>query len=189
MLPLLFLLRFGLGALSYAAATPGGLFAPMLVLGAQLGLFFGLVCRLAFPALDIQPEGFAVVGIAAFFTGVVRAPLTGMVLVTEMTASVSMLLPLTSTLPCGASRKSSFRCRRVAASAAFSASSLPLDLKGEVPKFRSLAAAASSAFTAIACACLTARRVGRFATFARASSIAPSDQVCASSRRGHIRLR
>ena len=94
MLPLLFLLRFGLGTLSYAAATPGGLFAPMLVLGAQLGVFFGLVCRLAFPSLDIQPEGFAVVGMAAFFTGVVRAPLTGMVLVTEMTASVTMLLPM-----------------------------------------------------------------------------------------------
>ena len=94
MLPLLFLLRFGLGTLSYAAATPGGLFAPMLVLGAQLGLFFGLICRLAFPALDIQPEGYAVVGMAAFFTGVVRAPLTGMVLVTEMTANVTMLLPM-----------------------------------------------------------------------------------------------
>jgi CIC family chloride channel protein len=94
MLPLLFLLRFGLGAASYAAATPGGLFAPMLVLGAQLGLSFGLVCRTAFPELDIQPEGFAVVGMAAFFTGVVRAPLTGIVLVTEMTASVTMLLPM-----------------------------------------------------------------------------------------------
>jgi CIC family chloride channel protein len=94
MLPLLFLLRFGLGAASYAAATPGGLFAPMLVLGAQLGLFFGLICRLAFPDLDIQPEGFAVVGMAAFFTGVVRAPMTGIVLVTEMTASVTMLLPM-----------------------------------------------------------------------------------------------
>jgi CIC family chloride channel protein len=94
MLPLLFVLRFGLGTLSYAAATPGGLFAPMLVLGAQLGLFFGLICRLAFPALDIQPEGYAVVGMAAFFTGVVRAPLTGMVLVTEMTANVTMLLPM-----------------------------------------------------------------------------------------------
>jgi CIC family chloride channel protein len=94
MLPLFFLLRFGLGTLSYAAATPGGLFAPMLVLGAQLGLLFGLVCRLAFPALDIQPEGFAMVGMAAFFTGVVRAPLTGMVLVTEMTGSVTMLLAM-----------------------------------------------------------------------------------------------
>jgi chloride channel protein, CIC family len=94
MLPLLFLLRFGLGTLSYAAKTPGGLFAPMLVLGAQLGLFFGIVSRLGFPSLDIQPEAFAVVGMAAFFTGVVRAPLTGMVLVTEMTGSVTMLLPM-----------------------------------------------------------------------------------------------
>jgi chloride channel protein, CIC family len=93
-LPLVFLLRLGLGAVSYAAATPGGLFAPLLVLGAQLGLFFGLLSRLAFPDLDIQPEGFAVVGMAAFFTGVVRAPLTGIVLVTEMTSNVTMLLPM-----------------------------------------------------------------------------------------------
>ena len=92
-LPLVFLLRLGLGAVSYAAAT-GGLFAPLLVLGAQLGLFIGLLFRLAFPDLGIQPEGFAVVGMAAFFTGVVRAPLTGIVLVTEMTASVTMLLPM-----------------------------------------------------------------------------------------------
>jgi chloride channel protein, CIC family len=93
-IPALFALRLALGAVSYAAGTPGGLFAPMLVLGAQLGLFFGLVCQFAFPGLDVQPEGFAVVGMAAFFTGVVRAPLTGIVLVTEMTASVTMLLPM-----------------------------------------------------------------------------------------------
>jgi chloride channel protein, CIC family len=93
-LPLIFLLRFALGTVSYAAGTPGGLFAPMLALGAQLGLFLGLLCRLALPDLDIQAEGFAVVGMAAFFTGVVRAPLTGIVLVTEMTANVTMLLPM-----------------------------------------------------------------------------------------------
>jgi chloride channel protein, CIC family len=40
-LPVVFLIRFGLGAVSYAARTPGGLFAPILVLGAQLGLLFG----------------------------------------------------------------------------------------------------------------------------------------------------
>jgi len=94
MLPLAFLLRFALGAVSYSAGTPGGLFAPMLVLGAQFGLAFGLAARLAFPGLDIQPEGFAVVGMAALFTGVVRAPLTGIVLATEMTADVTMLLPM-----------------------------------------------------------------------------------------------
>lgn len=93
-LPLLFLLRFGLSTISYATGTPGGLFAPLLVLGAQLGLFIGLICQLAFPHVNIQPEGFAVVGMAALFTGVVRAPLTGIVLVIEMTASVTMLLPM-----------------------------------------------------------------------------------------------
>jgi chloride channel protein, CIC family len=66
LLPLLFLIRFGLGAVSYAAATPGGLFAPMLVLGAQLGLFFGLGCQFLFSGLDIEPVAFAVVGMAAF---------------------------------------------------------------------------------------------------------------------------
>jgi CIC family chloride channel protein len=93
-LPVVFLVRFGLGAISYAARTPGGLFAPMLVLGAQLGLLFGVLCRPAFPGLDMPPAAFAVVGMAAFFTGVVRAPLTGMVLITEMTGSFTMLLPM-----------------------------------------------------------------------------------------------
>jgi CIC family chloride channel protein len=93
-LPLIFLVRFGLGAVSYAAGTPGGLFAPLLVLGAQLGLFFGIMCRITFPTLDIVPQAFAVVGMAALFTGIVRAPLTGIVLVIEMTAAFVLLLPL-----------------------------------------------------------------------------------------------
>jgi CIC family chloride channel protein len=93
-LPFAFLLRFGLGAVSYATRTPGGLFAPMLVLGAQLGLLFGTLCRLAFPGLETTPEAFAVVGMAAVFTGVVRAPVTGIILVIEMTASFTMLLPM-----------------------------------------------------------------------------------------------
>jgi CIC family chloride channel protein len=94
LLPLVFLLRFGLGPVSYAARTPGGLFAPMLVLGAQLGLLFGTLCRLAFPGLDLPADAFAVVGMAAFFTGVVRAPVTGIVLIIEMTGSFTILLPM-----------------------------------------------------------------------------------------------
>jgi chloride channel protein, CIC family len=89
-----FLIRFALGAVSYAAGTPGGLFAPLLVLGAQSGLLFGAACRSIFPALAIQPQAFALVGMAAFFTGVVRAPVTGIVLVLEMTGNVTMLLPI-----------------------------------------------------------------------------------------------
>jgi len=93
-IPLAFLLRFALGTVSYAAATPGGLFAPLLVLGAQLGLLCGALCRMAFPDLGIEPEAFAVVGMAAFFTGVVQAPVTGIVLVIEMTAGFTTLLPM-----------------------------------------------------------------------------------------------
>ena len=93
-IPAAFLIRFALGAVSYAAGTPGGLFAPMLVLGAQFGFLSGGVCRALGPYLNVQPEAFAVVGIAAFFAGVVRAPITGIVLATEMTGSVSMLLPM-----------------------------------------------------------------------------------------------
>jgi len=91
---LVFILRFGLGAVSYAARTPGGLFAPMLVLGSQSGLLFGIFCNQWFPILAPHPTVLGVVGMAAFFTAVVRAPLTGIILVTEMTASFTLLLPM-----------------------------------------------------------------------------------------------
>lgn len=91
-MPLVFLLRFILGSASYAAGTPGGLFAPLLVLGTQIGFMFGAACG-RLPAVALPPEAFAVVGMAAFFAGVVRAPLTGIVLVGEMTGSTTLLLP------------------------------------------------------------------------------------------------
>jgi chloride channel protein, CIC family len=92
--PFAFILRFLLGPASYAARTPGGLFAPLLVLGTQLGLVCGQLSQAAFPHLGINAEAFAVVGMAAFFTGVVQAPVTGIVLVTEMTAAFTTLLPM-----------------------------------------------------------------------------------------------
>ena len=93
----LFAVRFVLGTVSYAAGTPGGLFAPILVLGAQTGLVFGRVCLDWFPGMAPatgDTSTFAVVGMAAFFVAVVRAPVTGIVLVTEMTASFTLLLPM-----------------------------------------------------------------------------------------------
>jgi len=93
-IPFVFLLRFGLGAVSYAAATPGGLFAPMLVLGAQIGLLFGTLCSRWLPSVAPHPTELAVVGMAAFFTAVVRAPVTGIILVIEMTGSFTLFLPM-----------------------------------------------------------------------------------------------
>jgi chloride channel protein, CIC family len=89
-----FLLRFALGPVSYAARTPGGLFAPLLVLGAQSGLFFGRLCGRWLPDAAADPRAFGVVGMAAFFTAVVRAPVTGIILITEMTSNFTLLLPM-----------------------------------------------------------------------------------------------
>ena len=94
MLPVLYAVRLLLSTVSYAAGTPGGLFAPMLVLGAQSGLFFGLAAEALFPDAGVHPVSFAVVGMAAIFAGIVRAPLTGIVLTLEMTANVTLLLPM-----------------------------------------------------------------------------------------------
>jgi chloride channel protein, CIC family len=67
---------------------------PFLALGAEYGLWLGKLCALGLPAMAIQPQGFAVVGMAALFAAIVRAPITAIVLVTEMTADVKMLLPM-----------------------------------------------------------------------------------------------
>jgi CIC family chloride channel protein len=88
------LLRFTLTLGSYALGTPGGIFAPLLVLGALLGTGMGEVSQNLFPALSINPEALAVVGMAALFTGVVRAPLTGIVLIVEMTGNYGQMLAL-----------------------------------------------------------------------------------------------
>jgi CIC family chloride channel protein len=88
-------LRFLAGPLSYAAPVVGGLFAPMLAVGALWGVLFVGVLDVVWPgdatALAVP---MAVVGMAAFFGATVRAPLTGMVLVIEMTASTAVLVPI-----------------------------------------------------------------------------------------------
>jgi len=89
-----FVLRFVLGAVSYAALTPGGLFAPMLVLGAQTGVLFAVGWFRLFPTAPSTSTALGVVGMAAVFTAVVRAPLTGIILVVEMTGSFALLLPM-----------------------------------------------------------------------------------------------
>lgn len=96
LLPLVFVLaiRFVLGPVSYAAGTPGGLFAPMLVVGSQLGLLFAALDRIVFPHVTVAPTAFAIVAMAAFFTAVVRAPVTGIVLVIELTANFTQLMPM-----------------------------------------------------------------------------------------------
>ncbi len=89
-----FLLRFALTMVSYGTGAPGGIFAPMLVLGAALGMITGDLASSSFPGAGSHPGTFAVVGMAAIFAAVVRAPLTAIVLMVEMTGDYSLVLPL-----------------------------------------------------------------------------------------------
>ena len=93
-IPLWFLLRFVMTMGSYGCGAPGGIFAPLLVLGALIGLGVGEIAHQLVPHLIHRPEIFAVVGMAAYFTAVVRAPLTGIVLIIEMTGNYAQMLPL-----------------------------------------------------------------------------------------------
>ncbi|MBN8248062.1 MAG: chloride channel protein [Verrucomicrobia bacterium] len=93
-LPLLLGLRFLLSMVSYGAGTPGGLFAPMLTLGALTGLLVGTGLRWLHPDLQTPMSAYALVGMAALFAGVVRAPVTALVLVTELTGNTTLLLPM-----------------------------------------------------------------------------------------------
>jgi CIC family chloride channel protein len=93
-IPLWFLVRFVLSMTSYGTGAPGGIFAPLLVLGALIGLAVGDLAHLISPRLAPIPASFAVVGMAAYFTAIVRAPLTGIVLILEMTGNYMQMLPL-----------------------------------------------------------------------------------------------
>ena len=96
-LVLIMLVRFFLGPISYATGVPGGIFSPILLMGSGIGVLFVLMLN---PLLGhfgiglLDPISFALVGMAAFFTVVVRAPLTGILLVTEMSGKVSLMIPL-----------------------------------------------------------------------------------------------
>lgn len=88
-------IRFLAGPLSYSAPVVGGLFAPMLALGALWGVLFVGLADLVLPwNIGELAVPMAVVGMACFFSATVRAPLTGMVLVIEMTASTAVIVPM-----------------------------------------------------------------------------------------------
>ena len=89
---LVFVAQFCLTILAYSAGTPGGLFAPALVLGSALGYLVG-IAEVALIHSE-SPYTFAFAGMAAFFTAVVRVPVTAIVIIFEMTADFNLVLPL-----------------------------------------------------------------------------------------------
>jgi len=83
--------KFALTVASYGSGAPGGIFAPILVLGIIAGLAVGHGGEWLFPGVAPMPVAFAVLGMAALFTASVRAPLTAVTLIIEMTGEERLL--------------------------------------------------------------------------------------------------
>ena len=86
--------RLILGPLCYAPGLPGGLFAPLLVVGAAAGILFATGAEALVPGLHLSLVAYAAVGMGALFVAVVGAPVTGIALVVEMTGAATLFIPL-----------------------------------------------------------------------------------------------
>ncbi len=90
MAALLLVLKFCFSLLSFGSGVPGGIFLPLLVLGALCGGTFHGLAEGAGLSLDLQ--ALVVLGMAAAFAAIIRAPITGTLLITEMTGNFDHLL-------------------------------------------------------------------------------------------------
>ena len=80
----------------FGSGAPGGIFFPLLVIGCLIG---GLFSNYATSNLNLEPayiNNFILLAMAGFFTAIVRAPVTGIILIFEMTGSLNHLLSITT---------------------------------------------------------------------------------------------
>ena len=91
---IILILKFFYTMLCYATSAPGGIFLPMLVIGALTGKVYGEVLNHYFSIPNEIIVHFMLLGLAAYFTAVVRAPITGITLILEMTGNFSYLYML-----------------------------------------------------------------------------------------------
>ena len=79
---------------SYASGNAGGIFGPALFLGAMLGGAVGSVAHNLFPGYVATAGAYALVGMGTTFAGIVRAPMTSVVMIFETTRDYSVIVPL-----------------------------------------------------------------------------------------------
>jgi CIC family chloride channel protein len=79
---------------SYASGNAGGIFGPSLFLGAMLGGSIGTVAHRLLPGYTAAPGAYALVGMGALFAGIVRAPMTSVLMIFEMTRDYAVIVPL-----------------------------------------------------------------------------------------------
>jgi CIC family chloride channel protein len=78
----------------YGSGNAGGIFGPSLFIGAMIGGSVGSVAHSLFPNITANPGAYALVGMGAAFAGIVRTPLTSVIMIFEMTRDYSIIVPL-----------------------------------------------------------------------------------------------
>jgi len=91
---LLLVLKFFAVTASYASGNAGGIFGPSLFLGAMLGGTIGTVAHNLFPYHVATAGAYALVGMGTVFAGIVRAPMTSVVMIFEITRDYAVIVPL-----------------------------------------------------------------------------------------------
>ena len=95
-LAVLFVAKLFFSTGSFGTGTPGGIFLPLLVIGAITGGLYSTFLSTAFGVEEYYIKGFVIIAMAGFFSAIVRAPITGVILITEMTGNFMTLLSLVS---------------------------------------------------------------------------------------------
>lgn len=91
---LILLLRFAFSAICFGSGAPGGIFFPLLVIGAYIGGIYAVLCSQV-TGLDVSyAANIVTLSMAGYFAAIVRAPLTGIILIFEMTGSLDQMLSL-----------------------------------------------------------------------------------------------
>ena len=91
---LTFAVKFLFSAVSFGSGAPGGIFFPLLTLGAMIGGIFAMTGVRFFGLEEMYINNFVLLAMAGYFTAIVRAPITGIILLFEMSGSVSQMLSL-----------------------------------------------------------------------------------------------
>ena len=90
----LFIMKLAFSFISFGSGAPGGIFFPLLVNGALIGAILAILMINIGILDETWFYHFVVLAMAAYFTAIVRAPITGIILIFEMTGNISNLLPL-----------------------------------------------------------------------------------------------
>jgi CIC family chloride channel protein len=91
---LLFVVKGGATIISYSSGNAGGIFAPSLFLGAMVGGVVGLAAQAVAPFPVGDPGAYALVGMGTLFAGIIRAPMTSVFMIFEITQDYQIFVPL-----------------------------------------------------------------------------------------------